>query len=176
MRDCASAHGTCTCWTPCSAQRTRGTSARTSVGYCLVSRCRQTRRRPSYPGQEAPHAGHTSVSPANSTPTSTSPCSRAKRTSSTRQRPLDAQQLLVESRLDHAASVPTRPDETVRPQPAPSRHERRVIRQDRSAAPLTRREQRLPVGPPTHTIPGRASSRNAAYWRHASVVSLKCAA
>ena len=39
----------------------------------------------SYPGQAAPHAGQTSVSPANSTPTSTSPCSRASRTSRTRQ-------------------------------------------------------------------------------------------
>ena len=44
-RDCASAHGTRTCCTPCSAHRTRGTSARTSVRYCIVSRWRHSRGR-----------------------------------------------------------------------------------------------------------------------------------
>ena len=37
-RDRASAHGTRTCCTPCSAHRTRSTSARSSVRYCIVDR------------------------------------------------------------------------------------------------------------------------------------------
>ena len=53
-RACTSAHGTGTCWTPCSAQRTRGTSARTSVRYCIVSRCRHIRGRRSYPRTRCP--------------------------------------------------------------------------------------------------------------------------